>query len=218
METATMPSTVQRISTLLSTLDKDSTRYIILDTALQFKTNWIQLGEHLHSVDKSGEYKQWGYSTFDKYCSQEIGIRKKTVEKLTTSYYFLKNHSPQALEDKAKTSLPDLNTINTLAQTKADERISDEEYEGFKASVFEEGCTDRALKKQYNELIKTQEQSTFDDMSEQEESEKELSKQDIMNLIKIFEKIDRDLSELTGIPIDIPTDFRKILIRLKSLS
>ncbi|MCB1196405.1 hypothetical protein KDK77_09490 [bacterium] len=216
METAIESSAAQKISSLLATLDKNSMRYKILETAYQFKTNWIALGEHLHTIYKSQEYKQWGFPTFEKYCTQEIGIRKATAEKLTTSYYFLKNHSPQKLEQSDKHRIPDLDVVNVLAKAKTDERLTEDQFSELETSAYEENCSNRILTKQYNDFIKEYDDTHIPD--EDASSEEELNKRTISLILNLFEKIDRKLNETHGIPLDIQTDFRKILVRLKSLS
>ncbi len=207
------PPIIKKINNLLTTVDKESQRYKILQTALAFKTNWIELGKKLHEVYKSGKFREWGYKTFEKYCFQEIGIRKKTAEKLTLSYFYLQNHEPKILENANKQSIPELNTINILAKAKTDENIPDEKYEELKQAAFEDGCNDRTLKKRYKDFV--------EEINPQEEdspvNDDDLSNKQISSLIRSFEQIDRKTEEIQAIPIEIKTDIRKILMKLKSL-
>ena len=213
MET-TATTAIKKINDRLTELDKNSLRYKILETALHFKTNWIELGEKLYHIYKSGEYKSWGYNSYDKYCTQEIGIRKSTAEKLTTSYYYLKEHEPRIVSDPRSKDIPDINTISFLANVKADENVPEEKYEEFKQAAFDEGCSDRILKKRYKNFLKEM-QEQHDDADAEDDNE--LNKKELLSLIHIFERIDRKVDALAGLPVEIKTDIRRILTQLKSL-
>jgi len=217
METVATTPAINKMQTKLNQLDENSFRYDVLHSALKFKTNWIELGEKLYKVYHEKSYKEWGYDTFDKYCSKEVGIRKKTIEKLTNSYYFLQKHEPEVLEDYSKKNvaeIPDYNTINLLSQIKSDENVTEEIFDEFKEAAFNEGCTDRALKKRYNNLL--DELKTDDE--ENEENEQQLQLKHIMFLVNSFEKIDRKIEDMQDLPVDIKTDVKKLLTRLKELT
>src|SRR6478609_6398562 len=74
-----------------------SLRHTCLLAARRFKSTWAELGKLLVKVRASGEFEQWGYPTFDAYCSGELHIRKATADKLTRSYSFLEKHEPKAV-------------------------------------------------------------------------------------------------------------------------
>lgn len=208
-------SSMKRIQNLLDELDPNSLRHQVLSVALQFKTSWVELGKHLYEVYKSEDYRNWGFGSFEKYCSQEIGIKSKTAEKLTTSYYFLEKHEPTMLDQykkKERAEIPDFETVNCLAQIRNDDHISEEKYDEFKDAVFEEGCTDKALKRRYGNFLKEMEQD-----EEPEQDESVLPEKELTSLIKAFERIDRKIEDLPALPVDIKTDIRKLLARLKSI-
>lgn len=211
--TVELPKSVKKMQDLLNELDKNSERYQVLETALQFKTNWVKLGERLYDIFKSESFKKWGYASFDKYCSQEIGIRKKTAEKLTTSYYFLKENEPKVLNDYSKKEIPDYNTIDFLAKVHQDKSIPEEKFEELRNAAFEEGCSDKILRKKYTDFLEQSKELP----SETDENHDEISQKDLANLIHSFERIDRKAEEIPGLPIDIKTDIRKLLAKLKTL-
>ncbi len=215
-EVATTTSSIKRIQSLLTELDQNSLRYQVLSTALAFKTNWLELGKHLYEVYKEEKFREWGYSSFEKYCSQEIGIKKNTAEKLTTSYYYLEKHEPKVLnqyKSKERPEIPDFETVNCLAKIREDDHISEEKYEEFKEAAFEDGVSDKALKRKYGSFLKELEKEE-DDTQEGNEG---ISEKDIKALISAFERIDRKLEDLPTLPMDIKTDIRKLLARIKSL-
>ena len=217
METVTTSPAIDKMQTKLNQLDENSFRYDVLYSALKFKTNWIELGEKLYKVYHEKSYAEWGYDSFDKYCTKEVGIRKKTIEKLTNSYYFLQKHEPKVLEDYSKKNIagiPDYNTINLLSQIKSDENVSEDVFDEFKHAAFDEGCTDRALKKRYNTLL---DELKSNDEDNEEDSE-QLQLKDIMFLVNSFEKIDRKIEDMPDLPVDIKTDIKKLITRLKELT
>ena len=217
IETVTTTPAINKMQTTLNQLDENSFRYNVLHCALKFKTNWIELGEKLYKVYNENTYKEWGYDSFDKYCSKEIGIRKKTIEKLTNSYYFLQKHEPKILEDysgKNIREIPDFNTIDLLSKIKSDKNVSEEVFDEFKQAAFHEGCTDRALKKRYNSLLN----DLKSDDDETDGSGEQLQLKNIMFLVNSFEKIDRKIENMPDLPIDIKTDIRKLLTRIKELT
>lgn len=214
-EVAASTSSIKRIQSLLDELDKNSLRYRILSTALQFKTNWVELGRHLYEVYKSEQFREWGYASFQKYCSQEIGIKQATADKLTTSYYYLEKHEPKVLNQykaKERPEIPDFETVSCLAKIREDENVPEEKYEEFKEAAFEEGCTDKALKRKYGNFLKELEHD-----EDTQDNNEDLSEKDLKALISVFERIDRKLEDLPALPVDIKTDIRKLLARLKSL-
>jgi hypothetical protein len=214
-EVAVTTSSIKKIQSLLDELDKNSLRYQILSTALQFKTNWVDLGKHLYQVYKSEQFREWGYSSFQKYCSQEIGIKQATADKLTTSYYYLEKHEPKLLNQyktKDRPEIPDYETVNCLAKIREDKNVCEEKYEEFKEAAFDEGCSDKVIKRRYGNFLKDLE---HDENIEDEETG--LSEKDIASLISAFERIDRKIEDLPALPVDIKTDIRKLLARLKAL-
>ncbi|MEW6534768.1 MAG: hypothetical protein AB1454_03985 [Candidatus Auribacterota bacterium] len=217
MDNTPATAVIEKMSGKLANIEPGTLRYQTLETALNFKATWISLGEKLHEVFKSEDFKKWGYKSFERYCSQEIGIQKKTAEKLTTSYYFLKVHEPKLIseykENKIKKEIPDVNTIHMLANVKDDENVTEDKYNEFKQAVFEEGCTDRQLKKRYNDFISTIDRADDEtDMSSPEQDEKLLA-----TFIQALERLDRKADDIISIPVEIKTDLRKLLVRLKSL-
>ena len=108
---------LEGISSKMESIDKESIRYRILNSAKNFKTSWIDLGQSLYSVWKDKLYKEWGYMTFEAYTAKEIGIKKPTAIKLLKSYYFLEREEPAYLrKDSADTvsaaAAPDQNLRN----------------------------------------------------------------------------------------------------------
>src|ERR1700677_4223653 len=75
----------------------DPERAEALRRARTFKASWIELGEVLIRVKRSGHWKTWGYESFEAYAQAELFLRPQTVEKLKGSYAFLQRRAPSVL-------------------------------------------------------------------------------------------------------------------------
>jgi len=150
---------LKNIEQKMQDLDRDSLRYRILESAKNFKTSWIQLGQALYTVWKDKLYKEWGYVKFETYTAKEIGIRKTTAMKLLKSYYFLEKEEPAYLTDgytKAQDAalLPGYEAINTLRLVKDNKKIEPQEYRQLKNEIFEKGKDVRELRQDLANLIR----------------------------------------------------------------
>jgi len=117
------------IEQLMRELDPSSPRYLVLATARQFKSSWVELGEQLIKVKNKGEFQGWGYESFDDYCSREIRIRKETARKLTLAYRYLEQEEPSLLgAERRLQPLPDYRAVDLLRQAREEQNFSEDEY------------------------------------------------------------------------------------------
>lgn len=154
---------IERIEERMGSLEEDSIRRRILESAKNFKTSWIDLGQSLYSVWKDKLYKQWGYMTFDAYTSKEIGIKKPTALKLLKSYYFLEKEEPSYLQKEytqsAETAgLPSYEAVNLLRLAKNKDELDKSDYFRLKKDVLEKGKDIREVKKDLVSLMKQREE------------------------------------------------------------
>ena len=150
---------VQKIEEQMGTLSPESLRYRVLESAKNFKNSWIELGQYLYAVYKDKLFKDWGYGTFEAYCAKEIGIRQPTAMKLLKSYYFLEKEEPQYLkkrsdEESKPTETADLDSVNALRLVKANENISERDYEKIREEVLDKGQEPAEVKKKIKYLLK----------------------------------------------------------------
>lgn len=150
---------IKNIESKMESLDSNSLRYHILESAKNFKCSWIELGRSLYSVYKDKMYKEWGYTSFDIYVSRETGIRKQTAMKLLKSYYFLEKEEPQYLKNEytASTStanLPSYESVNILRQAKSNKNLDDADYSNLKNEIFQKGRDAQELKKNLGVIIR----------------------------------------------------------------
>jgi len=150
---------LKSIEAKMESLDSNSLRYHILESAKNFKCSWIELGRSLYSVWKDKMYKEWGYISFDIYVSREIGIRKQTAMKLLKSYYFLEKEEPQYLKNEYTAStqpahLPSYESVDILRQAKNNKRLDEDDYYNLKKEIFEKGRDAVELKKNLGVIIR----------------------------------------------------------------
>lgn len=145
----------QHIEQLMENLDPGSERYQVLDTARRFKASWVNLGEQLVTVDREKLFSEWGYSTFEEYCSREIRIRKQTAQKLTLAFGYLQRREPAILDKADMRPAPDYRSVDLLRRAEEEEQFGDEEVQGLRQAVIEEGRSLPTVQKKFRESVQS---------------------------------------------------------------
>ncbi len=161
--TANKSKSLQNIEEKMESLEVNSLRYHVLESAKNFKTSWIELGRSLYSVWKDKLYKDWGFGTFDAYTAKEIGIKKPTAMKLLRSYYFLEKEEPAYLKDEYAESadtakLPSYEAVDLLRKAKDKKTLDSQDYSKLKKEIFEDGKDVQAIKRDLTSLIRQREE------------------------------------------------------------
>lgn len=128
----------------LERLEPSSDRYRVLATAIDFKRSWLELAEHLTRVERTGEFKAWGYRTFAAYATHELHLRRETVTKLVRSFGFLEEHEPEQLKTaraERERPIPAFEVLDALALARANPELPEETYRDIREQVFGEGMT-----------------------------------------------------------------------------
>ena len=151
---------IYRIEERMGDLDPGSLRYKVLDCARGFKSSWMELGQYLFSVYKDKLFKDWGYLTFESYCSKEIGIRQTTAMKLLKSYSFLEREEPaflkkRSIEERRPSQIPSYESVNALRLARESERISENDYETLREEVLDHVKEDAEIKKKIRYILKS---------------------------------------------------------------
>ena len=151
------------IQKIMQQLEPDSERYQVLDTAKRFKSSWVELGDKLLRVNTTARFREWGYASFEDYCSQEIRIKKATAEKLTLAYRYMEHREPELLARRDELRpLPDYRSVDLLRQASEEKNFSDEEYAELRKSVVEEGRSHPTVLKRFNEVAATRNEEPTD--------------------------------------------------------
>lgn len=152
MDEAGKTSGAQHIEQLMQQLPQDSERYRVLASARQFKSSWVELGEWLARVCSQNRFADWGYTTFEDYCSKEIRIRKTTAEKLLLAYRFLERKEPGLLERREGRPLPDYRSVDLLRQAEEEKPFSATEYGELRAAVIEQERSHPTVARQFRDI------------------------------------------------------------------
>lgn len=206
---------LKNIEQKMQTLDRDSLRYRILESAKNFKTSWIQLGQALYTVWKDKLYKEWGYVKFETYTAKEIGIRKATAMKLLKSYYFLEKEEPAYLtESYAKASdsalLPGYEAINALRLAKDNKRIEPQEYRQFKNEIFEKGKDAREFRRDLANLIRERQELA------PEEAWKKRKLSTVKRLLGTLKSLKKEAQVLKLLPSGIIQETSELIKKIES--
>ncbi len=155
MDTKPLSKGAQHIEELLQNLPENSSRYRVLASAKRFKSSWVELGQNLAHVSNSGEFTEWGYTSFEDYCSKEIRIRRQTAEKLLLAFRFLERREPGLLQKQEGRPLPDYRSIDLLRQAEEEQQFRPDDYASLRATVIEEERSHAAVAKQYRDMVQT---------------------------------------------------------------
>ncbi len=190
---------LERIEERMHSLDEDSMRYKILESAKSFKSSWMDLGQALYSVWKDKLYKEWGYGTFDVYTSKEIGIKKMTAMKLLKSYYFLEKEEPDYLRkdmmsSRETASVPTYESVNLLRLAKNKQLLDHSDYHKLKKDILDMGKDARDAKKDLTMLLKQREEL------EPEEARKKRRNAMIKRLLTALKTLKTDIEASKMLP------------------
>jgi hypothetical protein len=146
-----MSAVAEKIQSRLEELPAGSMRRRVLECARQFKSSWIDLGRMLSEVRNESHWREWGYASFDAYCTKELFIRKQTAEKLTTSYRFIERHEPAMARSEEPRPVPSFEVIDVLSRAEAAGRLPDDGWRQLRDDVLERPPTPAALNRQLSE-------------------------------------------------------------------
>jgi len=141
-------------------LDEKSLRCQTLQSAKRFKTSWVELGQYLQTIWRGKHYKNWGYVSFESYCTKEIGIRTSTALKLLRSYYFLETEEPlflktRLIESDKVTELPCVDSVNILRLAKEKKRLDEEDYKILRHNVLDKGEDPKQIRRKLRNILES---------------------------------------------------------------
>lgn len=150
-------SSEHHLEGLMQQLDPSSERYQVLATARKFKSSWVELGEQLLKVSSQRLFQQWGFSTFEDYCSREVRIKQPTAQKLTLAYRYLEKEEPQLLARQSEFKpLPDYRSVDLLRQAREEPKVSEEDFQRLRQTVIEQDRSHPTALKHFKELVPSQ--------------------------------------------------------------
>jgi hypothetical protein len=180
----------QHIEQLMQQLPPESERYQALATAKQFKSSWVELGEWLARISNSKQFSDWGFTSFEDYCTKEIRIRRQTAEKLLLAFRFLERKEPRLLDRQKGRPLPDYRSVDLLRQADEKKHFSMAEYGELRQAVIEEEHNHPSIAKR------------FRDMSHSHQPEQKTIHQ-YRNALLAAKRLSTSLREISDVPDDL---------------
>jgi hypothetical protein len=122
-----------------------------IEGARRFKAAWVEFARLLVEVRRGETWREWGYPSFERYCSSELFIKKATADKLTASYCFLESHEPRMAEGKGDDAAPPYEVIEVLSRAEQAGRLSNAGWRELRDEVIERPPTPSALNRTLTE-------------------------------------------------------------------
>lgn len=194
------------IERIMQELDPASPRYQVLATARRFKSSWVELGEKLLHIQKSGQFREWGYDSFEDYCAREIRIKKPTAQKLTLAYRYLEKDEPELLVRQTELKpLPDYRSVELLRQAREEKAFSEEEYAGLRRAVIEEERSHPTVLKRFRELTAPH------------QAEGERTRLQLKAALAAARRLETALEPVPGLPEEFLAQFGRVIAHLEQL-
>jgi hypothetical protein len=147
-----LTATAEKLASRAEDLPEGSVRRCVLEGARRFKAAWVEFGRLLAQVRRESLWKEWGYPSFEKYCTKELFIRPATAEKLTVSFGFLERHEPAlARADRAEAKAPPFEVIEVLSRAEQAGRLSQEGWRELRDEVLQNPPTPAAMNRKISE-------------------------------------------------------------------
>lgn len=147
-----MTATVEKLASRAEDLPEGSVRRRVLEGAKRFKAAWVDFGRLLAQVRHEELWREWGYPSFDRYCTKELFIRPATADKLTVSFGFLERHEPAlAKAQHGDGKAPPFEVIEVLSRAEAAGRLSQEGWRELRDEVLANPPTPAAMNRKLSE-------------------------------------------------------------------
>jgi hypothetical protein len=146
-----MTGTAAKLAARADDLPEGSMRRRVLEGARRFKSAWVELGRLLTEVKGASLWREWGYPSFERYCTKELFIRSATADKLTASFGFLERHEPQLATQRGDTKAPPFEVIEVLSRAEAAGRLDASGWRELRDEVLERPPTPAAINKKLAE-------------------------------------------------------------------
>ena len=180
----------QVIEQLMQQLSPETERYQVLASARCFKSSWVELGEWLARVSRSGQFSEWGYASFEDYCTKEIRIRRQTAEKLLLAYRFMEREEPTLLQCRQERPLPDYRSIDLLRQAREEQPFDNDQYQELRRSIVEDERSHPLVAKQFHDMVRSQ-------------RPEQRAARDLRNALSTARRLATGLQDLDAVPTDL---------------
>lgn len=180
----------------------DPQRSDLLRRTRQFKASWIELAEALTESRRRGDFKRWGYDSFEDYTRRELFLKQETVDKLTGSFLFLKKRAPEVLErDGLSRQIPSYQVVDFLRRAETESDAPEATVEQIRKRVFEDGAGLPSVVREFKESV-----FPVDPVEKKD--------RDRSNLLNVAKRLRELLDETDVVPKRLGSEVGKTLDRL----
>jgi hypothetical protein len=132
----------------------DRERTEVIRRARRFKASWVELGEALTKVKRSGAWKTWGFDSFEAYAKTELRLRPETAEKLTGSFAFRQRRAPSVLErDALHEPIPSYQAVDFLRRAEQSDAAPREAVEEVRRRVLDDALPAATVARRYRDVF-----------------------------------------------------------------
>jgi hypothetical protein len=180
----------------------DPERAALLRTTRQFKASWIELAEALTESRRRGDFRRWGYDSFEEYTRRELFLRQETVDKLTGSFLFLKKRAPEVLtRDGLSRTIPSYQVVDFLRRAETESDAPESTVEQIRKRVLEEGAGLPSVVREFKDTV-----FPADPRQKKE--------RDLSALLNVAKRLRELLDETDVVPRKLGSEVEKTLDRL----
>ena len=205
---------IQQLEERMKELEPGSLRHQALEAAKRFKTSWVELGRMLWTVWREKKFREWGYLTFEAYCTKEIGIRTATAKKLLHSYYFLEKEEPTFLKrvtsEVSPSSLPSADAVNVLRLLRNRQGVPQQDYQKVRSYVLEKGKEAPEVRREVRAMLE-------EGGSDSEAVQAARTKSAVRRMIGTLRSIRQQLVGGELVPKKLLTEMESLIGRLEQL-
>ncbi|MCB9800014.1 MAG: hypothetical protein H6757_04570 [Candidatus Omnitrophica bacterium] len=179
--------------------DKDLLRQKAVESAKDFKSSWIRLGQFLFTIQKDKLYKAWGFLSFETYCVKEISVKQTTASKLLKSYQFLEKEEPRFVDDayvktEASSELPNYESVNLLRLAKHNDKLTPGNLNELRTAVLDKAKEPKEVRAQVKRMIEE------NDTRDEDEIVQEIKRTKIKRLSTLLKSAYQDMSKEKVVP------------------
>jgi preprotein translocase subunit SecD len=180
----------------------DPERAALLRRTRQFKASWIELAEALTESRRRGDFRRWGYDSFEEYTRRELFLRQETVDKLTGSFLFLKKRAPEVLtRDGLSNTIPSYQVVDFLRRAETESDAPQSTVEQIRKRVLEEGAGLPSVVREFKDTV-----FPVDPGQKKE--------RDLSALLNVAKRLRELLDETDVVPRKLGSEVEKTLDRL----
>lgn len=207
---------IKKIERSMEGIPEDSVRYKVLESAKDFKTSWISLGQALFTVFRDKLYREWGYQEFEAYALKEVGVQKQTALKLLRSYSFLEREEPRYLEmnlkkEAAPAEVPTYEAVDVLRLAKGNKDLAGSDYAKVRKYVLEDVRDAKEVKKDLACIIK--ERREEDDPEEAEEKKQRTL---LKRMLGVLKSVRAEFKASKNLPAGMMKDIESLIGRIEN--